>query len=68
MDSYEKYITIANYSKLLDCTGSKAWAQHVAGATALMKLRGSQLYKTDFERALLLAQAGPIVRILRNNK
>lgn len=27
-----------------------------------MKLRGPQRYQTDFEKALFLAQAGPIVK------
>lgn len=49
--------------KLLDSADDQAWVRHVAGASALMKLRGPQRYQTDFEKALFLAQAGPIVSI-----
>lgn len=46
--------------ELLHSAGHEAWVRHVLGASALMKLRGPQRYQTDFERALFLAQAGPI--------
>ena len=32
-----------------------------------MKLRGPQRYKTDFEKALFLAQVGPIVKTPRKD-
>ena len=53
--------------KLLDVASEQGWVRHTAGASALMKLRGPQRYKTDFEKALFLAQVGPIVKIPRKD-
>ena len=50
--------------KLLDTSKEQAWVQHVAGATSLLKLRGPERYRTEFEKALFLSQVGPIVSAL----
>ncbi len=47
--------------KLLDDARHEAWVQHVKGATSLVEIRGPEGYETDFEKALFLAQMGPIV-------
>lgn len=38
-----------------------AWIQHSLGATALIKCRGAENYKTEYEKALFLSQVGQIV-------
>ncbi|KAL6722051.1 hypothetical protein ACLMJK_001156 [Lecanora helva] len=45
--------------ELLDGESNRGWIRHTAGATLLVKLRGPQGYKTDFEKALFIAHAGP---------
>ncbi|KAL8713081.1 MAG: hypothetical protein Q9225_006846 [Loekoesia sp. 1 TL-2023] len=47
--------------QLLDTTRWDSWMLHVAGAAALIRLRGPARYETNFEKALFLAQAGPII-------
>lgn len=47
--------------ELLSTSREDAWVSHAAGAAQLVKLRGSESYNTDFEKALLLAHAGPII-------
>ena len=37
------------------------WRRHVLGAASLIEARDPERYETDFEKSLLLAQAGPIV-------
>lgn len=54
--------TDIRHIQLLDRNGSKAWSRHIAGATSLVELRGPERYHTEFEKALFMAQTGPIVR------
>lgn len=49
------------FRKLLDDSSHQAWAHHAAGARQLVKLRGPHRFQSKFERALFLAQIGPIV-------
>ncbi|KAL8870899.1 MAG: hypothetical protein Q9174_003163 [Haloplaca sp. 1 TL-2023] len=46
--------------ELLDEDRGHAWYLHAAGASSLIRLRGPDSYQTDFERALFIAQVGPI--------
>jgi len=46
----------------LDPSGETAWIRHAAGAARLIQLRGPKNYTTEFEKALLMAHTGPIVR------
>ncbi|KAL8959956.1 MAG: hypothetical protein Q9183_005549, partial [Haloplaca sp. 2 TL-2023] len=46
--------------ELLDGDRGHAWYLHAAGASSLIRLRGPNAYQTDFERALFIAQVGPI--------
>lgn len=39
----------------------KAWEYHVSGAASLIRLRGPNGYSTNYEKALLLGQVGPLV-------
>lgn len=39
---------------------SDTWKRHIAGASALIKLRGPSQFNTPFEKALLLAFVGPV--------
>lgn len=52
-------------AQLLDPSGETAWIRHAAGAARLIELRGPQNYSTEFERALLMAHTGSIVRTLK---
>ncbi|KAI4179545.1 MAG: hypothetical protein L6R41_007782 [Letrouitia leprolyta] len=47
--------------QLLDTERFDSWTLHAAGAANLIRLRGPERYKTPFEKALFLAQAGPII-------
>lgn len=47
--------------KLLDGASDEPWKRHTAGANTLIQVRGPSRYQTDFEQALLMSQAGPIV-------
>lgn len=42
----------------------KAWEYHVSGAASLIRLRGPKGYSTNYEKALLLGQVGPLVSTL----
>ncbi|KAF2237719.1 hypothetical protein EV356DRAFT_510724 [Viridothelium virens] len=46
--------------ELLNFSENGAWIRHVAGAARLIELRGPQGYRTEFEKALFMAQAGPL--------
>ncbi|KAL8737151.1 MAG: hypothetical protein Q9181_001969 [Wetmoreana brouardii] len=46
--------------ELLDEERYLAWHLHAAGAATLIRLRGPDAYQTEFEKALLIAQIGPI--------
>ncbi|ORY68291.1 uncharacterized protein BCR38DRAFT_422672 [Pseudomassariella vexata] len=47
----------------------QAWSQHVAGFGRLIQMRGPSRFKTDFEKALLISAAAPIVcEALRTNE
>lgn len=47
--------------QLIDTARRDSWTLHIAGAAALIRLRGPARYETNFEKALFLAQAGPII-------
>ncbi|KAL8834429.1 MAG: hypothetical protein Q9170_003751 [Blastenia crenularia] len=47
--------------QLLDTERWDSWLLHAAGAATLIRLRGPERYETNFEKALFLAQAGPII-------
>ncbi|KIY04210.1 uncharacterized protein Z520_00903 [Fonsecaea multimorphosa CBS 102226] len=47
--------------KLLDTQRGKSWIHHAGGAARLIEHRGPDRFNTDFEKALFVAQAGPIV-------
>ncbi|KAI4127034.1 MAG: hypothetical protein LQ338_003403 [Usnochroma carphineum] len=47
--------------ELLDSERDGAWITHAAGAATLIQLRGPERWETCFEKALFLAQAGPII-------
>ena len=46
----------------LDYRRREARVRHAAGAATLIRLRGPERYKTDFEKALFLSQASPIIQ------
>ncbi|RFU76630.1 hypothetical protein TARUN_5569 [Trichoderma arundinaceum] len=46
--------------ELLKMSTEDAWNYHSSGATALIKLRGPERCKSDFEKALLLSHVGQI--------
>ncbi|KAL8703747.1 MAG: hypothetical protein Q9201_003072 [Fulgogasparrea decipioides] len=46
--------------ELLDEERDYAWHVHATGAATLIRLRGPNAYQTEFEKALLIAQIGPI--------
>ncbi|KAL9096077.1 MAG: hypothetical protein Q9165_001599 [Trypethelium subeluteriae] len=46
--------------ELLNFSENGAWIRHAAGAARLIELRGTQGYRTEFEKSLFMAQAGPI--------
>ena len=46
--------------ELLDNSREQGWAQHAAGAKSLVKLRGPERFQSTFEKALFMAQIGPI--------
>ncbi|KAL8770233.1 MAG: hypothetical protein Q9194_005233 [Teloschistes cf. exilis] len=46
--------------ELLDEERQHAWHLHAEGAATLIRLRGPEAYQTDFEKALFVAQVGPI--------
>lgn len=46
--------------ELLDEEREHAWHLHAEGAATLIRLRGPSAYQTDFEKALFIAQVGPI--------
>lgn len=52
---------ILSIFQLLDTERFDSWTLHAAGAANLIRLRGPERYKTNFEKALFLAQAGPII-------
>jgi len=56
------YANVLGY-QLLDCSREQAWKHHAAGAARFIELRGAFLYKSEFEKALFIAQTGPIVRL-----
>ena len=37
------------------------WRRHTIGAASLIEARGPDKFETEFEKGLLLAQAGPLV-------
>ena len=47
--------------QLLASWKPKAWEYHVSGAASLIRLRGPKGYSTNYEKALLLGQVGPLV-------
>ena len=47
--------------QLLDTERWESWTLHAAGSASLLRLRGPERYKTNFEKALFLAQVGPII-------
>ncbi|KAL8820148.1 MAG: hypothetical protein Q9223_001565 [Gallowayella weberi] len=47
--------------ELLDVNQIDPWVTHAAGAATLIQLRGPHRYNTNFEKALFLGQAGPII-------
>lgn len=47
--------------QLLDFSSIRAWTRHIAGASALIKLRGPKRFRTDFEKALLLGLCASLV-------
>ncbi|KAL8650960.1 MAG: hypothetical protein Q9226_004927 [Calogaya cf. arnoldii] len=54
--------------ELLDSGDDKLSTSHTTGVATLIEFRGPQGYQTDFEKALLLAQWGPIyAEAIHNN-
>ncbi|KAH9207340.1 hypothetical protein DL95DRAFT_483375 [Leptodontidium sp. 2 PMI_412] len=56
--------------ELLDPSGEAAWVRHAAGAARLIQLRGPRSFKTDFEKALFVAQCISIAteRVLNSER
>ncbi|KAH8664644.1 hypothetical protein BX600DRAFT_302276 [Xylariales sp. PMI_506] len=54
-------IQILSMYELLSLSSPQAWAQHVAGASRLIRLKGPKDFRSDFEKALLHTAAGSIV-------
>ncbi|KAL8736409.1 MAG: hypothetical protein Q9166_000201 [cf. Caloplaca sp. 2 TL-2023] len=59
---------ILSIFELLDSGRDLARTPHASGVATLLEFRGPDGYKTDFEKSLLLAQAGPIyTEAIHNN-
>lgn len=43
-------------------SSTAAWVQHVNGAAKLVRIRGPTRFTTEYEKNLLVASSGPIVR------
>ena len=55
--------------ELLNFSEDGAWIRHAAGATRLIEFRGPSGYSSEFEKALLMAHAGPLFsEALLNNE
>ena len=48
--------------QIISSKDSTAWSAHMMGAARLLQHRGPQNIKSDYEKALLVALYGPIVR------
>ncbi|KAI4177392.1 MAG: hypothetical protein LQ343_000372 [Gyalolechia ehrenbergii] len=54
-------VEVLSIFQLLDTERWDSWTLHAAGAANLIRLRGPGRYETNFEKALFLAQVGPII-------
>lgn len=55
-------VKILSIFELLDHGRDNARTKHAAGAATLIRHRGPNRYKTNFEKALVLSQADPIIQ------
>ncbi|KAH8705618.1 hypothetical protein BGW36DRAFT_403159 [Talaromyces proteolyticus] len=47
--------------EILNSPTEGSWSQHIAGAAKMIRLRGPQDFKSEYDRDLLIAMIGPIV-------